>query len=107
MATLVTLWAGVLSCHGCLFIVSTEAVYTMDLAWVLRRRLRHLLRRSVVRDFTITALAPTIFIYSVYIYRLFLLCHQRSWETYRDRSCDRRRSRRRRRRRRHPIFRLK
>ena len=42
------------------------------------------------------------------------LCHQRSWETYRDRSCDRRRSRRRRRcrcwrrhRRRRPIFRLK
>ena len=39
-----------------------------------------------------------------------LLCHQRSWETYRDRSCDRRRSRRLRRRRcrrRCPIFRLK
>ena len=41
------------------------------------------------------------------------LCHQRSWETYRDRSCDRRRSRRLRRRRRRRcrrrrrIFRLK
>ena len=39
----------------------------------------------------------------------FFLCHQRSWKTYRDRSCDRRRSRRlrRHRRRRRPIFRLK
>ena len=42
-----------------------------------------------------------------------LLCHQHSWETYRDRSCDRRSSRRLRRRRcrrrcrRRPIFRLK
>ena len=48
-----------------------------------------------------------------------LLCHQRSWETYRDRSCDRRHSRRlcrrrrrwrrrrQHRRRRRPIFRLK
>ena len=41
---------------------------------------------------------------------VILLCHQHSWETYRDRSCDRRRShrlRRCRRRRRRPIFRLK
>ena len=36
------------------FIVSTEAVDTMDLARVHRRR-------SVVRDFTVTALVPTVF----------------------------------------------
>ena len=35
-------------------IVSTEAVDTMDLARVRRRR-------SVVRDFTVTALQPTVF----------------------------------------------
>ena len=39
-------------------IVSTEAD-TMDLARVRRRS--HRLRRSVVRDFTVTALAPTVF----------------------------------------------
>ena len=38
-------------------IVSTEAVDTMDLARVRRRR-----RRSVVRDFTVTALQPTVFV---------------------------------------------
>ena len=37
-------------------IVSTEAVDTMDLARVRRRR-----RRSVVRDFTVTALQSTAF----------------------------------------------
>ena len=37
--------------------VSTEVVDTMDLDRVHRR----LHRRSVVRDFTITALAPTVF----------------------------------------------
>ena len=36
------------------------------------------------------------------IKEVHFLCHQHSWETYRDRSCDRRRRRRRR-----PIFRLK
>ena len=40
-------------------IVSTEVVDTMDLARVRRRRCRR--RRSVVRDFTVTALAPTVF----------------------------------------------
>ena len=43
--------------HRCVVvIVSTEAVDTMDLARVRRRR------RSVVRDFTVTALQPTVFI---------------------------------------------
>ena len=39
------------------------------------------------------------------LYSRHFLCHQHSWETYRDRCCDRRRCRRRRRRR--QIFRLK
>ena len=38
-----------------LIIVSTEVVDTMDLARVRRRR------RSVVRDFTVTALQSTVF----------------------------------------------
>ena len=38
--------------------LSTEAVDTLDLVRVRRRRHR---RRSVVRDFTVTALAPTVF----------------------------------------------
>ena len=39
-----------------IIIVSTEAVDTMDLARVRRRR-----RRSVVRDFTVTALQSAVF----------------------------------------------
>ena len=41
-------------------IVSPEAVDTMDLARVRRRRSRHRCR-SVVTDFTVTALQPTVF----------------------------------------------
>ena len=40
---------------------STEAVDTMDLARVRRPRRRCRPRRSVVRDFTVTALQPTVF----------------------------------------------
>ena len=51
------------SCYH--IIVSTEAVDTMDLARVRRRRCRR--RRSVVRDFTVTALQP-IELYLVILY---------------------------------------
>ena len=54
--------------------VSTEAVDTMDLA-----RVRH--RRSVVRDFTVTALAPTVFYLELfYIYRLCSALGNLAWE---------------------------
>ena len=50
-----------LKSENSIFIVSTEAVDTMDLARVRRRRRRRRRRRSVVRDFTVTALQPTVF----------------------------------------------
>ena len=54
--------------------VSTEMVYTMYLARVRRRR-------SVVRNFTVTALAPTVF-YLELLYLQVLALENFAWEYF-------------------------
>ena len=58
-----------------LVIVSTKAVDTMDLARVRRRR-------SVVRDFTVTAPAPTVFYLELLNLRLCLALENLAWEYF-------------------------